>query len=380
MPWHRRAAATLPVSRVRDQLALTTVVTVTANGASAARDTTQDGLDPLDLKRIEGEFGLGEIQRATFLAEGLMNRNWRIDTATGSYALKLLCDVPAEIAHRSATVLTELASVGLPVCAPVLTRAGDALLQIGQHTYLVSPWAEGTHIEGTDLSITEVTDFGELIATVHQTLNGPAFASLPSADVQPHSKVTSPEKAIQKADRLIATINALPEPSEFDELARDLLEERKVLIDKHRASPPVEGETPGPFGWTHGDLQYRNILRARGRVTAVLDWDRVAIKPFGEEVARTAQVQFGGEQGRLDLERVAAFVTGYRTVMPLPRADLADAVERLWWKRMSDYWIFEFHYDRSDRGPDSLMAPSEELLAWWTDRRGDVQQAFAAGS
>jgi hypothetical protein len=97
-------------------------------------------------------------------------------------------------------------------------------------------------------------------------------------------------------------------------------------------------------------------------------------------VARTAQVQFGGEHGRLDLERVAAFVGGYRTVLPLSRADLADAVDRLWWKRMSDYWIFEFHYDRSDCGPDSLMAPCERLLAWWTGCRKDVEQAFAAGA
>src|SRR5262249_40685210 len=152
------------------------------------------------------------------------------------------------------------------------------------------------------------------------------------------------------------------------------------LIDKHRTGLPVEGEVAGPFGWTHGDLQYRNILRSGGTVSAVLDWDRIAVRPLGEEVARTAQVQFGGEHGSLDLDRVAAFVTGYRTVRPLSRSDLADAVERLWWKRMSDFWIFEFHYDRGDHGPDSLMAPSERLLAWWSDRREVVQEAFAAGS
>jgi hypothetical protein len=80
------------------------------------------------------------------------------------------------------------------------------------------------------------------------------------------------------------------------------------------------------------------------------------------------------------LDRVAAFVTGYRSVRLLSEADLADAVDRLWWKRMPDYWIFELHYDRGDHGPDPLMVPSEELLAWWTDHRDQVQQAFAAGA
>ncbi|SDI48277.1 homoserine kinase type II [Sinosporangium album] len=329
---------------------------------------------------VEGQFGLGETRKVTFLPEGLMNRNWRIDAANGAYALKLLRDVSAETACRNGLVLTALASAGLPVCAPVATRDGDVLLTIGPRSYLVSPWAEGAHVEGTDLPLHEATDLGALVATIHRALGDAARVPLPLPDARPRAKVTGPDEAIGKADRLLAVIDELAEPGEYDECARELLWERKVLIDKHRSSAPAAGEAAGPFGWTHGDLQHRNVLRCDGRVTAVLDWDRIGVRPLGEEVARTAQVQFGGEHGRLDLERVAAFVAGYRSVTPLSRADLADAVERLWWKRMSDYWIFEFHYDRGDHGPDSLMAVSEELLAWWTDRRDDVEEAFSAGA
>jgi len=350
------------------------------DGTSAVPDAFRDGPDTDDLRRVRQEFGLGEIQDAMFLAQGLMNRNWRLDTVTGMYALKLLCDVPAEIARRNALVLGALAAAGLPVCAPVRTRDGAAVLEVDSRHYLLSPWAQGTHVEGVDLPLNEVADLGALVAGLHQALSDQTPVLLPVADIRPRVKVTSPDKALDKADRLLSSISAVGEPSAFDDLARRLLEERKVLIDKHRASPPAEGEAPGPFGWTHGDLQHRNILRCEGKVTAVLDWDRVAVKPLAEEVARTAQVQFGGEHGRLDLDRVAAFVGGYRTVRPLTRADLADAVNRLWWKRMSDYWIFEFHYDRGDHGPDSLMAPSERLLTWWTDHRQDVEDAFAVGA
>jgi homoserine kinase type II len=38
-------------------------------------------------------------------------------------------------------------------------------------------------------------------------------------------------------------------------------------------------------------------------------------------------VQFGGEHGHLDLDGAAAFVTGYRSLRPSPRAHLADVVE-----------------------------------------------------
>ncbi|MGH3914460.1 MAG: hypothetical protein ACRDTC_13805 [Pseudonocardiaceae bacterium] len=55
----------------------------------------------------------------------------------------------------------------------------------------------------------------------------------------------------------------------------------------------------------------------RGKVSsrACRRRDRVAVEPLGEEVTRTAQVQFGGEHGRLDLDRAAALVGGYRTVL-----------------------------------------------------------------
>jgi homoserine kinase type II len=227
----------------------------------------------------------------------------------------------------------------------------------------------------------QAAEFGRLVATIHRTLGNLAGSPALTAAVRPRAKVTDPDKAIDKADRLLTVIAGRSLLTDFDRRAQALLEDRIGLLGKHRQCvPAVVDGLPGAFGWTHGDLQHRNVLWSAGSVTAVLDWDRVGVRPLGEEVARTAQVQFGGEHGFLDLERVAAFVTGYRSVVPLPRADLADAVERLWWKRMSDYWIFEFHYDRDDYGPDSLLVPSERFLAWWTDRRADVHEAFAAGA
>ncbi|MYW02314.1 phosphotransferase [Streptomyces sp. SID3343] len=340
-----------------------------------------DAVDPDDLDLLEREFRLGTVSRANFLTAGLMNRNWRVETTHGKvFALKLLRDVSSETARRSAAVQTALAAAGLPVCTPVTTRAGEPALEIGLRTYLVSPWVEGAHVEGTDLLLAEVADLGGLVGTIHEALNDPARVPLPPADARPIARVTEPEAAVEKAERLLARIAETSEPTAFDACAVHLLEERKLLLDKHRSGRPADGEVPGPYGWTHGDLQYRNLLRADGGITAVLDWDRVAVKPFAEEVARTAQVQFGGEHGRLDLDRVAAFVTGYRAIVPLSRDELADAVDRLWWKRMTDYWIAEFHYYRDDHGPDSLMLPSEQLLAWWTDHRDDVAQAFAAGA
>lgn len=61
------------------------------------------------------------------------------------------------------------------------------------------------------------------------------------------------------------------------------------------------------------------------------------MRPFAEEVVRTAQVWFTLPEGQLDLERVSAFTAGYRAVVALEGEALLDAEARLWWKRASEF-------------------------------------------
>ncbi|MBT2677266.1 phosphotransferase, partial [Streptomyces sp. ISL-14] len=166
--------------------------------------------------------------------------------------------------------------------------------------------------------------------------------------------------------------------SGFDKAATAALDYRRTLVFEYADRRPRSATPVGGHGWTHGDVQYRNVLWQGGELAAVLDWDRVGVRPYAEEVVRTAQVQFGVD-GVFDLARVSAFVGGYRSVVPLESSALVDGVRRLWWKRMTDFWQLEFHYDRGDFSFDDLFTADEALLHWWTDRLDQVEDAFAAG-
>ena len=159
----------------------------------------------------------------------------------------------------------------------------------------------------------------------------------------------------------------------------DLLDRRVALINRYAADRPTHHDPDGPYGWTHGDLQYRNIIWRGDRIAAVIDWDRIRVRPFAEEIVRTATIQFEAPDG-LDLDRVAAFVAGYRSVIPIDRAALADGVHRMWWKRMSNLWHLAYHYDRNDHGCDDLFLSGEALLHWWTTHRPVVHDAFTSAS
>ncbi|MFE3860610.1 phosphotransferase [Streptomyces goshikiensis] len=326
------------------------------------------------LPTLSRVFGLGEVRRRQFLAHGLMNRNWRLDTDSGAYAVKEITDVPLPKVRRNLAVLAGLAGDGIPAPAPLAADSGDLVAEIDGHGYCVLPWVGGEHVEGTGLTLDQVRDLGCVLARLHESLGRHAPGPVP--EQPPAAKVGDPAKADQAAVGLIDRLRSTP-VTDFAKAAIEALHERRDLIARYAEARPETDVPAGPFGWTHGDFQYRNLLRDGGQVVAILDWDRLGVRPYGEEVARTAQVQFG-IGGVFDLERIAAFCAGYRSVIDLSEADLADAVTRLWWKRMTDFWQLEFYLDRQDPTFGEMFLTDEALLHWWTDRANEVQAAYAA--
>ncbi len=345
--------------------------------AADAQTSARGRITDSDLAQIVAAYGVGEARAAVFLPAGMMNRNWRIETEQGVFALKELVDVPVPKARRSLDVLQALAASGLPVCPPRLTVQKDPVFETDGRAYCLLPWARGVHRDGSGLTIGEATRLGRLLGETHQALTAES-SGLEPATGRPRAKVTTPEAAAAEADRFLQVIAALDEPQAFDVAAARALQQRKKLLVAYAGDRPGDEVPAGPAGWTHGDFQPLNLLWDDGRISTILDWDRLAVRPYGEEVVRTAQVQFTTGDGRLNLDLVAAFTTGYRSVVPLDDGDLADAVRRLWWKRASDFWQMQWHYDKGDHGPDELWVSGERLLHWWTGHRDQVAAAFTA--
>jgi len=300
-----------------------------------------DPLEPFvpagDLHAIAAAFQLGTIDEVSYLPTGLMNRNWRLATDRGVWALKHITDVPLATARHNLRTVIALHANDVPACPPRLTTEDDPVLQIDERGYCLLPWINGTHPTGPDLSLDQAHELGATLGRIHDTLKRCAPTGLPTTVTRPTARTIHPDTALAEANRYQAAARA-SNSERFDEQVIELLDHRKILIDKHSSERPTNDDPHGPFGWTHGDLQYRNVIWQDGRIAAVIDWDRIRVRPYAEEVARTATIQFSDADG-LDLRRIAAFVTGYRTIVPLSEHDLADGVHRLWWKRMSDFWL-----------------------------------------
>ncbi|WP_441251279.1 phosphotransferase [Kitasatospora sp. McL0602] len=320
-------------------------------------------------------YRVGTAREAVPVSEGLLNRGYRVTTETGRYFLKCYVDRatasrPAITAQHRAT--TALRALGLPTAPPLPARAGRTVTAYGGRRFALFPWVDGRHRHGTGLGAQQCGELGELLGRLHGALER---VCAPVAQPAGHRSADPDETALLVADLLPqARPRAAYDP--FDALAERRLTERLDLLAAHRHRRPAPEAAP-PTGWTHGDFHSLNLLYDGARVAAVLDWDKLGRRPRAEEAVRAATLIFNDrETGTLDLVRVRRYSQAYRATGAAGAADLAAAAHRVWWERLNDLWMLQWHYQRGDHRADPLFPAAAAQLGWWCEEYEQVLDAF----
>ncbi|MEU4240791.1 phosphotransferase [Actinoplanes sp. NPDC026619] len=317
---------------------------------------------------VAREFGLGAVVSFRRATAGIMNVNWQLVTGSGTYAVKLQRDGTPEQARMVQRVLPSVAELRVRVPIARVTRGGDTLLRVGDDWYMVFDWLPGTHPREGDVDLDACAAFGDLVGRLHLRLAG-------VCPVVPRTVVDTPVRAADAAAAL-AGYAERGTGDDFDLVARPVIAWRRALLAEVGDHRPAGGAI-GPAGWTHGDLQPFNLLGEDGRITGVLDWDRLGVRTYGLEVVRAATITFStGEQDGLDLERVAAFARAYRVHIEVSDAELADAAHRRWWVLATDVWPLDRHYDDGDTSCDDIFVRRCRFLRWWSSHRAAVVEAL----
>lgn len=328
---------------------------------------------PADLQALTSAYRLGGLHEIRHLPDGRMNRNWHLDTDRGRFALKHLTDRAPAALRRNLGFLDRLAAAGIPVAAPVSTFTGDLVCEIEGNAYYLCEWVDGTH-PGAEMTLTQAAHMGSVIARIHDALADPALG-LPAP--QPvTTAVPDPESALAETERFLKLADNRAQDT-FDRAAVPVLRERLALIAASADRRPSVVTATGPRGWTHGDCQNFNLIWSGDRIKAVIDWDRIRVGSYAEELARAAAYQFCTTDARIDLPKVAAFLNGYRTIRPVDPADLVNAARLRWWKILAHCWQLDFHYGRNDPGCDDLFFRDHRLITWWIANLDEVEAAFA---
>ncbi|MCI3274787.1 phosphotransferase [Streptomyces cylindrosporus] len=308
--------------------------------------------------------------------QGLLNRGYRLCTTRGRYFLKHHFDPetadPAAIA-RQHRATQRLADLGVPVAPPLPGRDGRTVAVVGGHAYALHPWIEGRHRHGGQLTTGQCERLGALLGVVHASLERvmPAHARARGSDT---GESADPADTFTLIDDLLGRVRRHRPADSFDELARHRLLERRALLEQHSGRRPARG---GSVGWVHGDFHPFNLLYKGDAPAAIVDWDRLGLRPRAEEAVRAAAIFFVRPVGALDLPKVRAYARAYRRAAGATPSQLAAAVHRVWWERLNDFWMLRWHYERGDTRADCQFPAASALVVWWTREYDAVCEAFA---
>ena len=109
---------------------------------------------------VTNAFGLGSPVSLEPLTNGFMNRNWRVTTPAGTFAVKQLLDHNPDQARRTHAVLGTLAARGFPAPNPLVLPDGDTVLDHACGSFTIAAWMPGAFREGVDLELPECTAAG----------------------------------------------------------------------------------------------------------------------------------------------------------------------------------------------------------------------------
>lgn len=324
------------------------------------------------LAAIADAYGLGAVEGCRYLTDGLLNRNWRLEVGGEAFALKELSSTEPDAARRSLAVMRAAGEAGVPVVSVVPDRRGEVVSEIGDRAYYLARWVAGDHRRGAEMTPTASFHMGEMLGRVRVALAGPGLLPDEAPRVEAPASVGTARERIGDYLGLIASKDEL---DEFDSAALPLLRSRIELIAAHAHLAP-EGPVIGPVGWIHGDCQNWNLIWQGERIAAVLDWDRLRVNAYGEEVVRASMYQCALPDGSVDLECIAAILDGYRSVAPISGAALADAARRRWWRLVTSVWHLKYHYYLGEPASDRVFFSDERLLRWWTANLSAVEAVF----
>ncbi|MFG3224470.1 phosphotransferase enzyme family protein [Kitasatospora sp. NPDC048194] len=329
------------------------------------------------LAEVLARYGVGRLLAVEPVAEGLLNRGYRVTTEAGPHFLKCYVDAatanrPKILAHHRA--MTDLQALGLPVAPPLTcTDHGGTVAGRDGRLFALFPWVDGRHQHGTELPLPQCDALGTLLGRLHGALDDVCApleqpAGYRSADPLDSAELARELRRRARAHRPYGALDALVEQR---------LDERLELLAEHAHRRPDPRAAP-PTGWTHGDFHGLNLLHDGGRVAAVIDWDKLGPQPRAEEAVRAATLLFNDRTtGTLDLVRVRHYSQAYRASGAATAEHLAAAVHRVWWERLNDFWMLQWRYQRADHRADPLFPASAGQLAWWCQEYEQVLDAFA---
>jgi len=284
---------------------------------------------------LTADWSLGRLIRPPQpVSGGYMHKMFRLDTTSGSYAVKLLnpevMSRPKALGnYRNAEALERvLEAHQLPIVA-AMSRNGKKMHRIqGQHYYLF-PWVEHKAVPWDAITEKHCRTMGGLLAQLHKL----PWKDATNLSAEPNHPAPVAFEWQAMAQQVQTTCQAL-DGAFTDTLTQNLplLEAAQTAYNKAVAAlPPLQNIC-------NADMDAKNVLW-QGDKPLVIDLECLEIGNPVNDLVQLSLSWAGGVLCQINMPRLEAFLRAYQQLNPLPTTD---------WEALTGLgfaWLDWLHYN-----------------------------------
>jgi homoserine kinase type II len=262
-----------------------------------------------------------------------VNQTLLVTTAMGRYALRSYRHEDRTPVAREHAIIAHVRAHGLPAVGPLPLPDGGTILESGGRFHALFPQAPGRQLPKHALGPDEALAMGACLGRLHR-----ALADLPAAWWAQRTFALDRDATLAGIARLEVAIQGRATHDAADAAALAWLVGQRAWLAQCAAEARID-LTSLEHQVIHGDYQETNLFFAPARVSAIIDWDQTYVAPRAWEAVRTLHLAFAFAPALC-----RPFLAAYRAVLPLPLADLDQAVAAFALKEEHNLWLYEEYY------------------------------------
>ena len=322
-------------------------------------------MNPNHLAKLESDFHFGKIVSIVEITEGVLNKNYILETDIGKFFIKRIREKAVGI--LPATVLVEelMRERGIPAICMLSSKTGEKFVVYDGTAYSVYSFIESDRSH--KYSFEDYRRMGVLLGEIHKagSYEIPELLARHKFIIKPKNEV------IKELEEHKTHIQTLPILENIDKEFLDYIDLKLSLISSVDLGNHLANET-----LTHGDYHAGNLLiEARSRkIIGVCDWEKARMAPRAYELARSLlYISFAEEYTEsTGLESASEVITGYMSVYPITKDEMREGLRARLHHTVCSAWLERQHYELKDSRADYLVAHEARLI------RDFVQGDFAS--
>ncbi|MGM0885229.1 MAG: phosphotransferase [Bacillota bacterium] len=278
------------------------------------------------LSSISDIFGM-KIYDYLQIDQGYLNLKWKIETDVGSLFVKQYNKTryPENFVNgleMSLTHQSNLHKQGIPTPKLFSNQGSYVIRTPSQERFVLMSLCEGNVIPPGSVNENQAYTLGKVIGRMHQILNSNNTNSYPL-----HWDIRSKEEMLELCNKRWNHAST----KKCEKTIRALEVQRKIIDETD-----IDIFSKCERGWGHWDLFVDNLLFTHDSISAILDFDRMHYVYPEFDLSRPI-LSCTLDNASIHIDRVSAFVKGYREYQPLTTEKLVRSVKLTWWKEAE--WV-----------------------------------------